>query len=449
MGILAECPDCHNRQSAKNKKCKCSLDLVAAKRTHKVRYWIDYPLPDGKMRRESVGSFEGLDAYSIEDAKAALAKRTVQKREKRIFDMLPGTDLIFDELTRWYLELPDVEKLRSYKDVVSTMKAFNNVFGNYIVNAILPEDLKRYQQKRLSQGLKPRSIDKEIGQAQTIIEQGFLNKKIDGEALRTFKSVKKLLVKGTNARKRTISIEEYVKLTAVASDHIRDMMLVAYNTGMRPGEVRTLKWSYIDWQKGFIELPPESTKEGAKTEEPKRIPMNANVKQVLNKRRPALDLVTEENNESKLYVFNYLGNPIKGVQGSRKSFGTACKNAGLVYGEYAPEGIIFHDFRRSVKTNMLTAGIQKEYRDKILGHSLSGMDRHYIVPSEDDLKKAMDQYTAWLDGQVEAVYANLDHFLDQATQKGHTVLYNSLKSLVPPAGIGPAANGLGIRCSIH
>ena len=82
--------------------------------------------------------------------------------------------------------------------------------------------------------------------------------------------------------------------------------------------------------------------------------------------------------------------------------------------------------------HMLTAGIQKEYRDKILGHSLKGMDRHYIVPSEDDLKTEMDQYTNWLDSQVEAVFQNLDHFLDHATKKGLTLLAKSLKSLVPP-----------------
>jgi len=446
MGVLAECPICRRKQSAKNKKCKCGENLIKAKKQKKVRYWIDYPLPDGKQRRESVGAFEDLNAYSITDARTALSKRTVQKREKRILDMLPGTDLTFQELTDWYLDFPDVKKLRSYNSIVSVLKAFNNVFGNYIVNAVLPEDLKRYQQKRLSQGLKLRSIDKEIGQAQTVVEQGFFNKKIDGEALRAFKSVKKLLVKGTNARKRTISIEEYFKLTAVAAPHTRDMMIVAYNTGMRPGEVRTLRWSYMDWQNGFIELPPEVTKEGAKNEETKLIPINRNVKAILDKLRPSPGLVSENHHD---YVFTYQGKPIKGAQGSRKSFKTACKNAGLIYGKEDPDGVIFHDFRRSVKTNMLTAGIQKEYRDKLLGHSLKGMDRHYIVPGEDDLKKAMDQYTDWLDGQVEAVWQNLDHFLDHALQHGLSVLAKSLKLLVPPARIELAAHGLGIHCSIH
>jgi integrase len=206
--------------------------------------------------------------------------------------------------------------------------------------------------------------------------------------------------------------------------------------------VRGLRWSYIDWKAGFIKLPPEVTKEGAKTEETKWIPINHNVKAILDERRPSPGVVSEDHHD---YVFTYQGKPIKGKQGSRKSFRTACKNARLVYGKDAPNGIIFHDFRRSAKTNMLTAGLKKEYRDTILGHSLKGMDRHYIVPGEDDLKKAMDQYTEWLDGQVTTVWQKVDH----ATKKGLKVLVKSLKSLVPPAGIGPAAHGLGIHCSIH
>ena len=77
MAILAQCPICRRKQSAKNKKCKCGESLDKFKKAKKVKYWIDYPLPGGKVRRESVGSFEGLNAYSITDAQAALAKRTV------------------------------------------------------------------------------------------------------------------------------------------------------------------------------------------------------------------------------------------------------------------------------------------------------------------------------------------------------------------------------------
>ncbi|MBC8430950.1 MAG: hypothetical protein H8D96_03425 [Desulfobacterales bacterium] len=58
-----------------------------------------------------------------------------------------------------------------------------------------------------------------------------------------------------------------------------------------------------------------------------------------------------------------------------------------------PHGIIFHDFRRTVKTNMLNAGVDKVHRDLILRHSLKGMDVHYMALSDDSLKEAMDKYT--------------------------------------------------------
>lgn len=107
--------------------------------------------------------------------------------------MLPVSDLTFNELTVWYLDLPKVNEKRSYNSMTSSMKAFNSEFGNYIVNNILPEDLERYQQKHLKRGKKPRTIDKEIAQAQTIVEKGFYNKKVDGDALRAFKSDKNFL----------------------------------------------------------------------------------------------------------------------------------------------------------------------------------------------------------------------------------------------------------------
>jgi len=81
-----------------------------------------------------------------------------------------------------------------------------------------------------------------------------------------------------------------------------------------------------------------------------------------------------------------------------------------------PNGITFHDLRRTVKTNMLNAGVDKVHRDIILGHSLHGMDVHYMSPSEDDLHRAMARYTDWLDGQLKL--QSVDHIVDQAIKKG-------------------------------
>ena len=63
---------------------------------------------------------------------------------------------------------------------------------------------------------------------------------------------------------------------------------------------------------------------------------------------------------------------------------------------------------------MLSAGVDKVYRDTILGHSLHGMDVHYISPSEDKLHRAVGIYTVWLDAQIQSVA----HFVAQEPEKG-------------------------------
>ena len=60
---------------------------------------------------------------------------------------------------------------------------------------------------------------------------------------------------------------------------------------------------------------------------------------------------------------------------------------------------------------MLKAGLEKEYRDTILGHSLKGMDVHYLVIDDKVLTEAMSKFTKWIDGQLES--ANVDHSVDQ------------------------------------
>ena len=177
---------------------------------------------------------------------------------------------------------------------------------------------------------------------------------------------------------------------------MRSAIIIAFNTGMRTGEIRLLKWSYIDRKSGYIRLPKEVTKEN----KPKNVPINHNVKAIL-------DSVPRAINHP--YVITYRGSRIAHKDGLKNSFKTACKNAKIPHGRKTENGIIFHDIRRTVKTNMLTAGVDKVHRDLILGHSLQGMDVHYMAPDDETLKAAMEKYTMWIDDQI----ANVDQSVDQ------------------------------------
>ena len=70
------------------------------------------------------------------------------------------------------------------------------------------------------------------------------------------------------------------------------------------------------------------------------------------------------------------------------------------------------------------AGVDHVHRDLILGHSLQGMDVHYMAPSEEDLHRAMAKYTEWLDGQIECVRQNVNNSI----KKGQPTLADPLLS---------------------
>ena len=169
MAVLAECPGCRNKQSAKNKKCKCGEDLDQAKKSQRVKYWIKYRFPSGKQRKEYVGSFEELNGYSIEDARIAESKRKIQKRENRLLDIKPDAKMSFNELTEWYLNLEKVKALASYDTLRISLNKFNKVFGDMVVSNIKFVDLENYQARRAKKGLAAGTIDHEIGKTKTMI----------------------------------------------------------------------------------------------------------------------------------------------------------------------------------------------------------------------------------------------------------------------------------------
>jgi len=398
MSILAECPFCRRKQATKNKLCFCGADLDKLKRSKKIKYWISYRLSGGKQRRELVG-------YSIEEARAADGKRRVQKKERRIFDMLPEADMTFDELAEWYLGLEKVKALASFARVSGCIKNFNEKFGNDYLYNLKPSDLENYQSERLSNGVQPATVDMEVGIAKTMVRKAFENDKVSGDALKPFMRIKKTLRKGSNARKRLLTPHEYLKLIEVSPPHLRAILIVAAHTGMRKGELRQLRWSHIDPRKTIIQLPASITKD----RRPREIPINHHVREVLEDLQPQAPKLVDENYHD--FVFTYQGKPISHKDSLKKSFETACNKAEIQYGQKQTRGLIFRDIRRTVKTGMLEAGLDKAYRDVLLGHSLKDMDVHYLVPTK--LQEAMDEFTRWFDQQI----ANVDQSVDQKVKR--------------------------------
>jgi integrase len=120
------------------------------------------------------------------------------------------------------------------------------------------------------------------------------------------------LYKEHGARDRSLSEDEYSRLLEASSPHLRRLLLCAYETGMRAGEIKRLIWDKVDFKTGFIRLSAEDTK----TNEKRAIPISATL-------RETLEAIRKEQREGKVaslggHVFPWKGKPM--TEGGRPLF---------------------------------------------------------------------------------------------------------------------------------
>jgi integrase len=368
MSILAECPTCRKKQSVKNKLCMCGENLDRAKKAERVHYWIDYYLPSGKRKREPVGN-------SIKDAQAAAGKKKIQKKENRLFDILPESKMTFAELTKWYLRLEKVKSLASFDIIQVYLRKFNSLFGDMVIIRLQPADLETLIETRKKEGCANATIDHEIGAARTMIFKAFDNDKVGSDTVKKFSKIKKLNKGNANARDRVISKAEFADMLKDAPLHLKNILTMAYHTGMRKGEILNLTWDKVDMKKGFIYLEVADTKD----KEKRSIPISGELHVTLR----SIPRAVHDH-----HVFLYKGKPIADLRTGLKM---ACKEAGISYGRFQKSGFVFHDLRHTFNTNMRKAGVQESVIMKITGHSTRSMFDRYNTIDEGDLREAIDR----------------------------------------------------------
>ncbi len=375
MAILAECPQCHFKQKVTNKLCgDCGGNLDKLKKQQKVKYWIQYRLPDGKQRKECVGT-------SIEEARAAEGKRKAQKVENpRILQKIPEEKMTFQELTEWYLSLEKVKSQAYYPTLKINLASFNVELGAKIISQIKPVDLENYQAKRKAAGYSDSYVDQEVTAAKTVVNKAFDNDFVSGETVKVFKRVKKLLKRNANARDRILSLEEVNLLMECLPRHTKAILVAGFFSGMRRGEILSLTWDKIDMERRVIRLEATDTKD----KEPRVIPVCDELFQVLK----AVPRALHDN-----HVFLFKGKPVKDI---RTGLSDACRKAGIVYGRFEKNGFVFHDLRHTFNTYMRKAGVPESVIMEITGHSTREMFDRYNTVDHDDKRQAIEKFRGFL-----------------------------------------------------
>jgi integrase len=153
-------------------------------------------------------------------------------------------------------------------------------------------------------------------------------------------------------------------------EHCKALVLLAYMTGMRQGEVRCLTLQQLDLSARIIRLANSDTKEGRFKRVPLRKEMVPILEEVLKNRDPQV---------STDRVFLRGGRPMERYE-LKRPWEHARNEAGF-------SSLRFHDLRHSWKTHALS--LDQEIRMAILGHS-GGTHEGYGHISDERLREAID-----------------------------------------------------------
>lgn len=326
------------------------------------------PGRSSKLKRWKVGSCPKAVAKQQEALIKTQLMKCVVKNPKAIAKS-------FEQWGEEYLKLGAVTALRTYKDRVDSVRQqLIPFFGKKSLTEITPTDVEAFRGQRVLRHHKKAPAIATINADHATLKHMFSIAERRGLVLSNPAKRVPLPDPG-NERDRVLSAEEWTRLYTAAADHLQPILLIAYHLGMRWGEIMSLTWDCVDLQRGFLRILAAKCKTG----EGRIIPLTPAIRDMLNKLAKVRHLSTNN-------VFLYEGEPIQQV---KRSFKTACRNAGL-------KDLRFHDLRHCAATNLRRAGVDTVTAMKIVGHKSEKMHRRYNTVSEDDLTNAAGKLNKYL-----------------------------------------------------
>lgn len=242
----------------------------------KGNWYIDY-YAYGKRKREKIGASKKL-------AENVLRKRKLEIAEGKFLDIRKEQKIKFENFVNEYIEIY-LKHNRSWpKADACNIKCLKSYFGGKYLYKITPLLIEKFKAERAKK-VSPASVNRALARLKSIFNKAIVWRKYRG--INPVKGVK--FFNENNKRLRYLEKEEIVKLLKNCRGHLRPIVVLALNTGMRKGEILNLKWQDIDFRRGIIHLYK------TKNNEKREIPMNEIVKTALLKVRK---------NPNSPYIFN-------------------------------------------------------------------------------------------------------------------------------------------------
>lgn len=346
-----------------------------------IQYPYERDAATGQVKYKTIkGSWKKKKAQDI------LHKKQDEFFEKDQLGITVNLELTFNQLMDWGLKQEVMKAKASASDDLSRAEHLKKSFGKMKAFQVTPLIVENFRVKmkgtssdRTNKPFSGTTINKMISLARRIYYLGMDAGKVSRNPFArrgTFKE---------EPKGRYIPDDEFWKIHEFLPDYLKPVVLTAYMTGMRRGEILGLTWDRVDLFSGYIDLSSDVTK----TDELRRIYFNtmSELKKVFieaeRKRKSGQKFVflkPDGSLISKWYIRNLL---IK-----------ACNKAKV--GPYR-----LHDLRHSFNTNMQKAGVNQTVIMKLTGHKTNAMFVRYSHLDKEQGEDAMEKLNRLLSGKKD------------------------------------------------
>src|SRR5688572_8277620 len=261
---------------------------------------------------------------------------------------------------------------RSWQDDEERARPLKEYFAFKRLRDITPMLIEQFKQQRLKtktlhkRDRSPATVNRELQVLSKVFAMAYDNGLVETNPMRRVHKLRE-----APARERYLTDDEETRLFSVLVGrraHLRPIVVVALQTGMRQGEILGLKWAHVDFDQKTIYVAH------TKTGRPRRIPMSKPVEVELRSLKQ--DASADE------HVFSYAHTGLK-LTTFRHAWEGACKKAGI-------SGLRFHDLRHTFATRLRAKGVHEMDIMTLLGHTTLQMTSRYTHAMPQNLRTAVD-----------------------------------------------------------
>ncbi|MGC1838172.1 MAG: tyrosine-type recombinase/integrase [Candidatus Acidiferrales bacterium] len=280
--------------------------------------------------------------------------------------------ITFGEFGKRYMEHAKTNK-RSWLRDQQMLEHLDDFFGKErLLTDLMPVDIEGYKVRRRA-GVSGSTVNRELA----LLKRMF-NLAITWDLFLGANPVRKVkFFREFNTGLRVLSPEEEKSLLQYASPYLQDLIRFALNTGLRIGEIFSLRWLSVDLKRGIL------TVFAPKTEKLREVPINLETRTVLE--------AWWLNRKNDFVFYNpETGKPFVDLKGG---FALACGKAEI-------SGVTWHTLRHTFASRLVNSGVDIVTVKELLGHSSISVTMRYAHTNFDSKRSAVEKLDGFGDNLV-------------------------------------------------